>query len=127
MGSIQLKNIVKRYGAFVGVQHMSLDIDDQEFLVLLGPSGCGKTTTMRMIAGLERPSEGQVVIGGEVMNDIDARDRDVAILLPHARQRAEQDDERVGRGAPVLAGVLVAGERTHIHRDPRVAAQGDRE
>lgn len=81
MGSIQLRNIVKRYGAFVGVQHMSLEIDDQEFLVLLGPSGCGKTTTMRMIAGLEHPSEGEVVIGGEVMNDVDARDRDVAMVF----------------------------------------------
>ncbi len=81
MASIQLQNIVKRYGAFVGVQHMSLDVTDQEFLVLLGPSGCGKTTTMRMIAGLEHPTEGTVVIGGEVMNDIDARDRDVAMVF----------------------------------------------
>jgi len=81
MASIQLSNIVKRYGAFVGVQHMSLDITDQEFLVLLGPSGCGKTTTMRMIAGLEQPSEGDVVIGGEVMNEVDARDRDVAMVF----------------------------------------------
>ena len=78
MASIQLSNIVKRYGAFVGVQHMSLDIADEEFLVLLGPSGCGKTTTMRMIAGLEEPTEGDIIIGGEVVNDIDARDRDVA-------------------------------------------------
>ncbi|WP_137154369.1 ABC transporter ATP-binding protein [Rhizobium sp. FKL33] len=81
MGSIKLQNIVKRYGAFIGVQHMSLDIEDEEFLVLLGPSGCGKTTTMRMIAGLEQPSEGEVIIGGEVMNDIDARDRDVAMVF----------------------------------------------
>ncbi|MBB1250010.1 ABC transporter ATP-binding protein [Rhizobium sp. G21] len=81
MGSIKLQNIVKRYGAFIGVQHMSLDIEDEEFLVLLGPSGCGKTTTMRMIAGLEQPSEGEVIIGDEVMNDIDARDRDVAMVF----------------------------------------------
>ena len=52
MASIQLKNIVKSYGAFLGVREMTLDINDEEFLVLLGPSGCGKTTTMRMIAGL---------------------------------------------------------------------------
>jgi multiple sugar transport system ATP-binding protein len=81
MASIRLQNIAKRYGAFVGVQNMSLDIADEEFLVLLGPSGCGKTTTMRMIAGLEDPSDGQIIIGGEVVNDIDARDRDVAMVF----------------------------------------------
>ena len=81
MASIHLQNIVKRYGGFVGVQNMSLDIADEEFLVLLGPSGCGKTTTMRMIAGLEEPTEGNVVIGGEVVNEIDARDRDVAMVF----------------------------------------------
>jgi multiple sugar transport system ATP-binding protein len=81
MASIHLKNIAKRYGTFIGVKHMSLDIADKEFLVLLGPSGCGKTTTMRMIAGLEEPTEGQVIIGGEVVNDVDARDRDVAMVF----------------------------------------------
>ena len=81
MASIRLENIVKRYGAFTGVQNMSLEIADEEFLVLLGPSGCGKTTTMRMIAGLEEPTEGNVIIGGEVVNDIDARDRDVAMVF----------------------------------------------
>ena len=81
MASIRLENIVKRYGAFTGVQNMSLDIEDEEFLVLLGPSGCGKTTTMRMIAGLEMPTEGNIIIGGEVVNDIDARDRDVAMVF----------------------------------------------
>jgi multiple sugar transport system ATP-binding protein len=81
MASIHLRNIVKRYGAFVGVENMSLEVADEEFLVLLGPSGCGKTTTMRMIAGLEIPSEGEVVIDGEVVNDVDARDRDVAMVF----------------------------------------------
>jgi multiple sugar transport system ATP-binding protein len=81
MASIHLQNIAKRYGSFVGVQNMSLDIADEEFLVLLGPSGCGKTTTMRMIAGLETPSDGEIVIGGEVVNDLDARDRDVAMVF----------------------------------------------
>jgi multiple sugar transport system ATP-binding protein len=81
MASIQLQNIGKRYGGFVGVQNMSLDIADEEFVVLLGPSGCGKTTTMRMIAGLEVPTDGQIVIGSEVVNDIDARDRDVAMVF----------------------------------------------
>lgn len=81
MASIQLQNIVKRYGAFTGVQEVSLDIRDEEFLVLLGPSGCGKTTTMRMIAGLEVPTEGEIFIGDEVVNDVDARDRDVAMVF----------------------------------------------
>lgn len=81
MASIHLQNIAKRYGAFVGVQDMTLEVADQEFLVLLGPSGCGKTTTMRMIAGLETPTEGQIIIDGEVVNDIDARDRDVAMVF----------------------------------------------
>ena len=81
MASIQLNNIVKSYGAFLGVREMTLDIKDEEFLVLLGPSGCGKTTTMRMIAGLEQPTEGEIIIGDEVVNGVDARDRDVAMVF----------------------------------------------
>ncbi len=81
MASIQLKNIVKKYGTFIGVENMTLDIMDEEFLVLLGPSGCGKTTTMRMIAGLEEPTAGELVIGGDVVNEVDARDRDVAMVF----------------------------------------------
>ncbi|WP_375452191.1 ABC transporter ATP-binding protein [uncultured Devosia sp.] len=81
MASIRLNNIVKRYGVFTGVEKMSLDIEDEEFLVLLGPSGCGKTTTMRMIAGLDTPTEGSIVIGDEIVDDVDARDRDVAMVF----------------------------------------------
>jgi multiple sugar transport system ATP-binding protein len=81
MAAIQLQNIVKRYGSFTGVQELSLDIHDEEFLVLLGPSGCGKTTTMRMIAGLEEPTHGSIVIGGEVVDEVEARDRDVAMVF----------------------------------------------
>ena len=58
MAKIQLRNIGKRWGSFVGVENFDLTIADKEFLVLLGPSGCGKTTTMRMIAGLEDATEG---------------------------------------------------------------------
>ena len=60
VAKIQLENISKRWGSFVGVDNFNLVIPDKEFLVLLGPSGCGKTTTMRMIAGLEEVSEGQI-------------------------------------------------------------------
>ncbi|MEM7042136.1 MAG: ABC transporter ATP-binding protein [Pseudomonadota bacterium] len=81
MARIELTNIQKRWGEVYGVRDVNIDIADQEFLVLLGPSGCGKTTTMRMIAGLEEPTEGEVRMDGEVMNDIDPRDRDVAMVF----------------------------------------------
>ncbi|SVC65175.1 uncharacterized protein METZ01_LOCUS318029, partial [marine metagenome] len=65
MAEIQLKNLTKRWGSFVGVDNFNLTIDNEEFLVLLGPSGCGKTTTMRLIAGLEEVTEGEVIIDGK--------------------------------------------------------------
>jgi multiple sugar transport system ATP-binding protein len=71
MAEIQLRNISKRWGSFVGVDNFDLTIADREFLVLLGPSGCGKTTTMRMIAGLEDATEGEIWIGDRVVNDLD--------------------------------------------------------
>ena len=64
MAEIELKNLTKRWGDFVGVDNFNLTIPDEEFLVLLGPSGCGKTTTMRMIAGLENVTSGEVSIDG---------------------------------------------------------------
>ena len=81
MAEIQLRNISKRWGSFVGVQNFDLTIADREFLVLLGPSGCGKTTTMRMIAGLEEPTEGEILIGGKVVNNLEPKDRDVAMVF----------------------------------------------
>ncbi|MEM6618325.1 MAG: ABC transporter ATP-binding protein [Pseudomonadota bacterium] len=81
MAEIQLRNLSKRWGSFVGVHNFDLTIADQEFLVLLGPSGCGKTTTMRMIAGLEEISEGEILIDGEVVNNLDPKDRDVAMVF----------------------------------------------
>ena len=65
MASVTLKNITKSWGDFTAVNDISLSIHDQEFLVLLGPSGCGKTTTMRMVAGLEEPSMGDIFIGSK--------------------------------------------------------------
>ena len=62
MAKIELTNITKKWGDFVGVDNFNLTIKDKEFLVLLGPSGCGKTTTMRMIAGLEDVTEGEIFI-----------------------------------------------------------------
>ena len=81
MAAIQLKNIVKSWGSAMGVKRMSLDIADGEFLVLLGPSGCGKTTTMRMVAGLEDPSEGEIWIGDKCVNNLEPKDRDVAMVF----------------------------------------------
>ena len=81
MSSVTLKNITKRWGAAIGVDNQSLRIDDQEFFVLLGPSGCGKTTTMRMVAGLEQPSSGDIFIGERKVNDDLPKDRDVAMVF----------------------------------------------
>ena len=81
MAGIELRNISKRWGDFVGVHEFDLTIPDKEFLVLLGPSGCGKTTTMRMIAGLEAPTAGDVLIGGDRVNDLEPKDRDVAMVF----------------------------------------------
>lgn len=81
MAEIQLRNVGKRWGSFVGVDNFDLTISDKEFLVLLGPSGCGKTTTMRMIAGLEDATEGDILIDGTRVNDMEPKDRDVAMVF----------------------------------------------
>lgn len=81
MANIRLSNISKRWGKVTGVSDFNLDVKDQEFIVFLGPSGCGKTTTMRMIAGLEDPSEGNILIGDQRVNDLDPKDRDVAMVF----------------------------------------------
>lgn len=81
MAEIQLRNLSKRWGNFVGVDRFDLTIADREFLVLLGPSGCGKTTTMRMIAGLEGASDGDILIDGKRVNDMEPKDRDVAMVF----------------------------------------------
>ncbi len=81
MASVTLKNVSKRWGRFVGVDAIDLEIADQEFVVFLGPSGCGKTTTMRMIAGLEDPTSGEIRIGNRLVNDLEPKDRDVAMVF----------------------------------------------
>jgi len=81
MAQILLRSVTKAWGNFIGVDAIDLEIRDREFMVFLGPSGCGKTTTMRMIAGLEEPTEGEIEINGEVVNEVDARDRDVAMVF----------------------------------------------
>ena len=81
MAEVILKNLTKQWGDFVAVDGQSLEVSDKEFLVLLGPSGCGKTTTMRMIAGLEEPTEGEIWIGDRKVNDDLPKDRDVAMVF----------------------------------------------
>ena len=81
MARVQLIDVAKRWGDVTAVQPMRLDIADGEFLVLLGPSGCGKTTTMRMVAGLEDPSEGEIRIGERRVNELEPKDRDVAMVF----------------------------------------------
>ena len=81
MAQIELMNVSKRWGNFIGVDNFNLTIANEEFLVLLGPSGCGKTTMMRMIAGLEEASEGDIIIDGKVVNDLEPKDRDIAMVF----------------------------------------------
>ena len=81
MAEIKLQNLSKRWGSFVGVESFNLTVKDEEFLVLLGPSGCGKTTTMRMIAGLEEVTDGDILIDGVRVNDLDPKDRNVAMVF----------------------------------------------
>jgi multiple sugar transport system ATP-binding protein len=140
MAEIQLKNVHKRWGNFVGVDNFDLTIRDQEFLVLLGPSGCGKTTTMRMIAGLEDVTEGDILVDGKRINDLDPKDRDCAMvfqsyaLYPNLdvyenirfplRMRkipAKEHDERVMRAAQMV-------ELTDfLHRKPAELSGGQRQ
>ena len=81
MADIRLKNLSKHWGKAVAVAEVTLDIADAEFLVLLGPSGCGKTTTMRMIAGLEVATSGEIWIGDRLVNKLEPKDRDIAMVF----------------------------------------------
>src|SRR5450432_4070587 len=81
MADVLLRNVVKRYGNYEAVRGISLEIPDSKFVALVGPSGCGKTTTLRMIAGLEDISEGDICIGGRVINDVAPKNRDIAMVF----------------------------------------------
>ena len=140
MAEIQLRNLSKRWGDFVGVHDFDLTIADKEFLVLLGPSGCGKTTTMRMIAGLEDASSGDIIVDGKRVNDLDPKDRDVAMVfqsyalypnmdvyenirfpLKVRKTDPAEHDERVRRAAEMV-------ELTEfLHRRPAELSGGQRQ
>ncbi len=105
MASVTLDRVTKRFGAVEVVRDLSIEIEDDEFLVLLGPSGCGKSTVLRMIAGLEEPTSGTIRIGDEVVNGIDARLRDVSMvfqsyaLYPHMTVAENIEAPLLGRGS----------------------------
>ena len=78
MASLSLKNVGKTYpNGFVAVKNFNLDIADKEFIIFVGPSGCGKSTTLRMIAGLEEITSGELWIGNTMVNDVEPKDRDI--------------------------------------------------
>ena len=82
MASVELKNVTKKYpNGFVAVKDFNLDIKDKEFIIFVGPSGCGKSTTLRMIAGLEDISSGDLIIDGKRVNDVEPKDRDIAMVF----------------------------------------------
>ncbi|MDR1936715.1 MAG: ABC transporter ATP-binding protein, partial [Candidatus Accumulibacter sp.] len=93
MSTVILRNVVKQFGAVRAVDDLSIEIQDQEFAVLVGSSGCGKTTALRMIAGLETASSGDILIDDLRVNDLPPRDRDIAMvfqnyaLYPHMNVR----------------------------------------
>ena len=81
MAEVTLRKVVKMYDEVEAVRGIDLDIADGEFVVLVGPSGCGKSTTLRMIAGLEEITGGEIAIGGDVVNDVPPKDRDIAMVF----------------------------------------------
>src|SRR5258705_1910757 len=81
MADVTLRKVIKRYDDVEAVRGIDLDIADHEFVVLVGPSGCGKSTTLRMIAGLEDITGGDIMIGGDVVNDVPPKDRDIAMVF----------------------------------------------
>jgi multiple sugar transport system ATP-binding protein len=140
MSTVTFEHVTKRYGDVFAVRDLSLEIQDGEFMVLVGPSGCGKTTSLRMIAGLEDISEGTVRIGDRVVNDVAAKDRDIAMvfqsyaLYPHMtvrdnmafglklRKLPKADiEKRVGEAARIL------GLETLLGRKPKELSGGQRQ
>jgi len=142
MASIELKNIVKKYGdGFAAVNDVSIDIADGEFVILVGPSGCGKSTLLRMIVGLEDITTGEMVIGGERVNDKAPRDRNLAMvfqnyaLYPHLsvyeniafpmRLGKNVDEEDLDRRVREASTTLDLDE--HLERKPANLSGGQRQ
>src|SRR5437870_4738267 len=81
MATVTFDHVTKKFGDVLAVNDLSLQVKDEEFLVLVGPSGCGKTTALRMIAGLEEQSSGDIFIGERLVNDVAPKDRDIAMVF----------------------------------------------
>ena len=77
---VQFRNVLKKFGSFTAVKNINLDIEAEEFIAIMGPSGCGKTTMLRMLAGLETPSEGEILIDGKVLNNVKPHERDTPLV-----------------------------------------------
>ena len=109
MARIQLKSLRKAFDDVEAVRDVDLDIEHNEFVVLVGPSGCGKSTTLRMIAGLEEVSAGEIWLGDALVNDLPPRDRDIAMvfqsyaLYPHmtVRENMGPSDSMIRKDAAV--------------------------
>ncbi len=141
MATVKLTNVKKIYGKdTVAVQDFNLDIADKEFIVFVGPSGCGKSTTLRMIAGLEEISEGTVEIDGVVVNDLQPRDRDIAMvfqnyaLYPHLTVFENMAFSLRLRHAPqevvyqkVTEAAEILGITEYLTRKPRALSGGQRQ
>jgi multiple sugar transport system ATP-binding protein len=140
MAPVTIRQVHKRYDDFHAVKGVSLEIKDKEFVVLVGPSGCGKTTTLRMVAGLETISEGQILIGPTVVNDLPPMDRDIAMvfqnyaLYPHMSvydnmafglKMRKFDKAEIKRRVDNAADILAI--KDHLHRKPRQLSGGQRQ
>jgi multiple sugar transport system ATP-binding protein len=141
MAEIQFKGITKRYpDGFEAVKAIDLDINDGEFMILVGPSGCGKSTALRMIAGLEDITDGDLIIGGDRVNDLAPRDRDIAMvfqnyaLYPHMTVRdnmgfalklAKTDPGEIDRKVTEAAKILDLEQ--HLERKPANLSGGQRQ
>ncbi len=140
MASVTYDHVIKRFGDVVAVNDMSIEIEDKEFLVLVGPSGCGKTTALRLLAGLEEISDGQILIGDRVVNDVAPKDRDIAMvfqsyaLYPHMsvydnmafglKLRKTPKDEILKR---VQEAAEILGIEDLLDRKPRQLSGGQRQ
>ena len=127
MASVIFDRVSKRYGDVAAVDDLNLSIDDGEFMVLLGPSGCGKTTALRMIAGLEEITEGELRIGDRVVNDVDPARRDISMvfqsyaLYPHMTVQRNIESPLVARTYRADGAESPARKLTKAERDERVA------
>lgn len=140
MSSVTFDRVRKVYGDVVAVDDLSLTVDDGEFMVLLGPSGCGKSTALRMVAGLEEPTSGDIALGNQVVNRVPPKDRDIAMvfqsyaLYPHMTVRANiefplkaRKVERSVRVERVEAAAETLGLSELLDRKPGQLSGGQRQ